>query len=143
MRVPSHTNSGGMPVNMTPMIDVVFQLIVFFTATSTMAKTEVNLTLELPVAEKGTDQDVASQKKKITANVLASGEVFVGGRVVRAADFQEIITAELAQHSADDVEVQFRCDREAPYRAVEPLLLVCAKKGVWQVSFAVKRAEQK
>ncbi len=143
MKLPNANRHSGMPINMTPMIDVVFQMIVFFTATSTIAKTEFNLTVELPVAEKGKDQDDVSQKKKITANVVAGGDVFIGGRPVRAAEFQDILTAELAQRPADQLEVQFRGDREAPYSSVEPLLLVCAKKGVWQVSFAVKRAEQR
>ena len=143
MRVPSHVSSGGMAINMTPMIDVVFQLIVFFTATSTIAKTEFNQSLELPVAEKGKDREETTQKKKITANVVASGEVYLGGRRTNPREFQDILQAELAQHPADQLEVQFRADREAPYAAVEPLLLACARKGVWQVSFAVKRPEQK
>ena len=143
MRVPSYVSSGGMAINMTPMIDVVFQLIVFFTATSTIAKSEFSQNLELPVAEKGKDREESTRKKKITANVVATGEVYVGGRMTSAAEFQEILQAELAQHPADQLEVQFRADRAAPYSAVEPLLLACARKGVWQVSFAVKRPEQK
>ena len=142
MRVPTQTGSGGMSINMTPMIDVVFQLIVFFTATSTIAKGEFGQRVELPAAEKGKDRDESTQKKKITANVLSSGEVSVGGRTTNAAEFQEILQAELAQHSANQLEVQFRADRAAPYCAVEPLLLACARKGVWQVSFAVKRPDQ-
>jgi biopolymer transport protein ExbD len=132
-----------MTVNMTPMIDVVFQLIVFFTATSTIAKTEFSQNLELPVAEKGKDREETTQKKKITANVTASGEVFLGGRRTNAKEFQEILVAELAQHAAEQLEVQFRADREAPYAAIEPMLLACARQGVWQVSFAVKRPEQR
>ncbi len=143
MRTPSLTSHGTMSINMTPMIDVVFQLIVFFTATSTIAKSEFSQTVELPTAEKGKDRDVASQKKKITANVVADGTVYVAGRVTNAAAFQEILRAELAQHAADRLEVEFRADRSAPYRAVEPLLLACARSGVWQVSFSVKRPEQK
>ena len=143
MRVPSHVSSHGMAINMTPMIDVVFQLIVFFTATSTIAKNELSQNLELPVAEKGKERDETSQKKKITANVSATGEMYLGGRRTNAQEFQEILQAELAQHPADQLEVQFRADREASYAAVEPLLLACARKGVWQVSFAVKRPEQK
>ncbi len=143
MRTPSVTQSGTMPVNMTPMIDVVFQLIVFFTATSTIAKNEFTQNLELPVAEKGKDRDETSQKKKITANVLATGEIFVAARLVNAHSFQELLQAELQQHEPAQLEVLFRADREAPYGIVEPLLLACARKGVWQVSFAVKRPDQK
>ena len=143
MRVPSVGHSSGMSINMTPMIDVVFQLIVFFTATSTIAKNEFSQTVELPVAEKGKDRDESSLKRKITANVVASGEVFVSGRPVGAAEFQDVLRAELAQYPAAQLEVQFRADRAAPYGAVQPLLLVCARTGVWQVSFVVKPLVQR
>ena len=143
MRIPSRARSGAAPINMTPMIDVVFQLIVFFTATSTLAKNEFDQNIALPVAEKGKEREETSQKKKITANVLATGEVFIAGRRTNARSFQDLLQAELDQHPPDQLEVQFRADREAAYGVVEPLLLVCAKKGVWQVSFAVKRPDQK
>ena len=143
MRPPRTNASGGMPINMTPMIDVVFQLIVFFTATSTIAKSEFGQAVELPLAVKGKDREESTQKKKLTANVVASGEVFVSGRITDAVEFERILRAELAEHSADQLEVQFRADREAPYGAVQPLLLACARTGVWQVSFAVKRPDRK
>ena len=142
MRAPRASQYSGMSINMTPMIDVVFQLLVFFTATSTIAKNEFSQTVKLPVAEQGRDRDESSQKKKVTANVVATGEVYVAGRSVGAAEFQDILRAELAQHPAEQLEVQFRSDRAAPYGAVQPLLLICARAGVWQVSFAVKRPEK-
>jgi biopolymer transport protein ExbD len=130
-----------MSISLTPMIDVVFQLIVFFTATSTIAKNEFTQTVELPLAERGVDREDSS-KKKITVNVVAGGEVYVGGQVTDTADFENLLRAELAEYQADQIEVQFRADRAAPYGAVEPLLLACARAGVWQVSFAVKPPDQ-
>src|SRR5437773_5737045 len=107
MRLPN-TRQYGMPINMTPMIDVVFQLIVFFTATSTIAKTEFNQDVHLPVAETGKDRGPVTQTKKITANVTADGAVMIAGRAVDTAAFQEILASELAQYSADQIEVLFR-----------------------------------
>ena len=156
MRPPSMSQSGGMSINMTPMIDVVFQLIVFFTATSTFVNSEFGKKVDLPNAEKGRDRDLSSLKKKITVNIVdrqkadpnasrnsrPGFDVFVGASPITPARFQAILKAELAERSAEELEVQFRADRSAPYRIVEPLLLACAKAGVWQVSFAVKPAER-
>jgi biopolymer transport protein ExbD len=139
MRLPTFQSSGGTAVSMTPMIDVVFQLIVFFTATSTIVKSEFSQTVDLPVAEKGKDRVEQASAKKITVNVDPRGFVNVAGRRVDATAFQELLTAELEQRSPDDIEVELRADRSAPYRAVEPILLVCARNGVWRVSFSVKR----
>lgn len=141
MRLPNTHLYRGMPINMTPMIDVVFQLIVFFTATSTIAKTEFGQ-IELPAAEKGRDRDETSRMRRITANVMADGSIVVAGRTLDRVGFHEILSAELAERPADQIEVQFRADRSAPYGSVEPLLVECARSGIWQVSFTVKRPDQ-
>ena len=39
------------------------------------------------------------------------------------------------------LQVRIRSDRSVPYRFVEPILLACARAGIWDVSFAVYRAE--
>ena len=35
------------------------------------------------------------------------------------------------------LEVRIRSDRTVPYRIVEPLMVACARSGVWRVTFAV------
>ena len=40
------------------------------------------------------------------------------------------------------LEVRIRSDRNVPYRVVEPVLLACARSGVWNVTFAVIRGQQ-
>ena len=47
MRVPSNLRSGSLGFNMTPMIDVVFLLIIFFLVSSHLAKQEVQMPLPL------------------------------------------------------------------------------------------------
>ncbi len=53
MKVPTQLNSGEVDFNMTPMIDVVFLLIIFFLVSTHLAKQEAQLELPLPVAESG------------------------------------------------------------------------------------------
>ena len=55
MRVPSRVLSHQVGFNMTPMIDVVFQLIIFFLLSSHLAKQETQLPLPLPEAISGRD----------------------------------------------------------------------------------------
>ena len=50
MRVPTRSVSGEVGFNMTPMIDVVFQLIIFFLLSSHLAKQEKEVPLPLPVS---------------------------------------------------------------------------------------------
>jgi biopolymer transport protein ExbD len=39
------------------------------------------------------------------------------------------------------LQVRIRSDRSAPYQFVEPIMLACARAGIWDVSFAVYRPE--
>ena len=141
MRAPNFKTARPSPVNLTAMIDVVFLLIVFFTATNTMVRNEYTDDLDLPVATQGKALESNRSKKKITANILPNEEAYIAGILMTPQRFQELLQAELKQHPADHLEVQLRADRMTPYRAVEPLLLVCARSGVWQVSFAVREPE--
>jgi len=39
--------------------------------------------------------------------------------------------------TAPPLEVRIRCDRKVPYSVVEPIMIACARQGVWKVTFAV------
>ncbi len=139
MRVPSYVRSGEVGFNMTPMIDVVFQLIIFFLVSSHLAKQEVHLELPLPTAESGKApaDDAAA---RVTINVLADGRLLLAGKPVAAADVQRRLSEQRAAQG-QDMEVRIRSDRAAPYNLVEPILLAAARAGVWNVTFSVYREE--
>ena len=135
MRVPRLLRTGEAGINMTPMIDVVFQLIIFFLVSSHLAKQEVQLKLPLPEAATG-ERESDPNAPRLTVNVLADGSLLLAGRTVAAAE----IGARLRERLADlgpAAEVRVRCHREVPYASVEPLLVACARAGVWNVAFAV------
>lgn len=140
MRVPTYDTSERERINLTPMIDVVFQLIVFFIATSSMARTEYVQEVEVPSAREGQPQVLEAERRKITLNVLKDGAVIVAGEKVSARQFEQMLAAEVKDYGAENIEVLIRADREAVYAGVEPYLLACARAGVWNVGFSVKRA---
>lgn len=137
MRIPSHTTSGSVGFNMTPMIDVVFQLIIFFLLSSHLARQETHLPLPLPTADSG-QQDLAEERPRLTVNVLADGTLLLASRPVTPEELVERLRERKGVHG-DDLEVRIRSDRGVPYARVEPILLSCARAGIWNVSFAVYR----
>ena len=124
-------------MNMTPMIDVVFLLIIFFLVSSHLAQQESQYQLDLPLAMSGT-VPVPSETRSVTINVLSDGRVIVGGQAVDAAQLESRLRHE-ADRIGRDLEVRIRTDRRVPYPTVEPVMLACAKAGVWNVKFAVYR----
>jgi biopolymer transport protein ExbD len=124
-------------INMTPMIDVVFQLLIFFLLTNHLSRQEVSAELVLPTAESG-DEAADDQTPRATVNILPDGQIQLGGQPLAAAELTNRLRAENLKH-AGGLEVRIRADRTVPYELVEPVLAACAAAGVWDVKFAVLR----
>ena len=135
MRAPTRNTERGAAMNMTPMIDVVFLLIIFFLVSSHLARQETQLEIDLPTAGVGEDP-VESTRRRVTINVLPDGKTLLAGEPTDAI----ALTARLAyeqQQAQGDLQVRIRGDRAANYATIQPLLVACAKAGVWDVTFAV------
>ena len=135
MRIPARAISSDVGFNMTPMIDVVFQLIIFFLLSSHLAKQETQLPLPLPAAASGTRQ-AADNRPRLTVNVLADGTLLVANHPINSNDLAALLRERLAAHG-DDLEVRIRGDRGVLYSRVEPVLLACVQAGIWNVAYAV------
>ena len=139
MKIPSFSKGGEVGFNMTPMIDVVFQLIIFFLVSSHLAKQEVQFKLPLPTAQSGI-KETPSEKPRLTVNVLADGTLLLAGRQVTADELRTRLT-ERQKDLGKDLEVRIRGDRSTAYKHVEPVMLSCARAGIWNVSYSVFRKE--
>lgn len=141
MRVPNNLSRGSLGFNMTPMIDVVFLLIIFFLVSSHLAKQEVELELDLPSAGSGQRPD-ANDIRRVVVNVLPeqdeAARIVVGGRRIATDELARLIRFE-SERSTGHLEVRIRADRKVPYRMVEPIMVACAREGVWRVTFSVVR----
>ena len=139
MNIPRRDPGRGVGFDMTPMIDVVFQLIIFFLVSSHLAKQEAQTKLPLPIATSGKEQ-TDDTAPRLTVNLHADGSVMLGSGVVTPHELGERLAAKRAAVGTG-LEVRIRSDRNVPYRVVSPILLACAKAGIWNVTFAVYRPE--
>ena len=136
MRIPTRQREHGLRFNITPLIDVIFLLIIFFLAATHFVRSETTEPVDLPEALRP-DEDTDEQPRRLVVTVTADGELHVGGRTVGVEDIERMLHSGLEQHRAD-FEVRIRADRTARYHAVEPILLTCARAGVGRVKFAVR-----
>ena len=135
MRLPTRTIRGRVTMNMTPMIDVVFLLIIFFLVSSHLARQETQVALDLPTASTGEALE-ESTLQRITLNVMPDGTVLLAGQPIEPQELATKLRFE-QDRSGDELEVRIRGDREVPYSIIEPLLVACAEAGVWNVTFGV------
>ncbi|PQO40150.1 ExbD/TolR family protein [Blastopirellula marina] len=139
MKVHANLRPGQFDFNMTPMIDVVFLLIIFFLVSSHLAKQESQLPLPLPTAETGTEI-VDDQRPRVVVNVEKDGRILLAGKSVTLEEIGQRLQVQ-RNRDGDDLEVRIRCDRSVPYEFVKPIMLAAAEAGVWNVNFAVIRPE--
>ncbi len=137
MKIPSYVGGRGVDFNMTPMIDVVFLLIIFFLVSSHLAKQEVQMQLPLPDARSGTQAE-DSQLPRLVVNISAGGQIRMAGRQLTLEQFQERLVKRREKYG-QDLEVRIRSDRSVPYRNINPVMRRCAETGIWNVTFAVYR----
>ena len=140
MRVPLTKSRSRLEMNMTPMIDVVFLLIIFFLVSSHLQKQEAHAELDLPSAETG-NENIQTDNRTLTVNISsrqANFQIAFGARIVPPSKLVSQLRGEL-KRAKGKLEVRIRGDRTIPYRVVEPILASCAELNIWNVQFAVIR----
>ncbi len=140
MRIPSSAGRSSLQFNMTPLIDVVFQLLIFFLVSSHLARQEAQMALPLPSAASGAESRAEDERPRITLNVLADGALVLVGRRIQPTQLEERLRGVVAEEGAE-VELRVRADRDVPYRHVEPVLVASSRAGLSNVTFAVIDSE--
>lgn len=120
-------------VDLTPLIDVVFQLVIFFMISSTF-KTTPGIALDLP--DSYTAEAVSVAELNIIA--LSDDEVYVNKVLTTAEGAEAVIRAELEGLSVEDVQSTLEAGAEAPYQLVIGLLDALRKNGIDAVGLATR-----
>ena len=125
------------PANMqlAPMIDIVFLLLIFFIVTWQFTKSETELSVSVPTAREGADPE--RQSGEIVINILAEGTIRVEGATV---DLEQLL-AKLAPIAAafENQPVRIRGDGGVEYQRIVEVIDTCQKAGIWNISFATQR----
>ena len=135
MRIPTRNQDRGFTFNITPLIDVVFLLIIFFLVASHFIRNETVEQIELPLASQGKDDDESTNRLVVT--VVPSGDLMSGTTAITPEEFERHLQLLIAKNGTGPTELRIRADRSVLYSRVEPLLLMAARNGVTRVRFAV------
>ena len=124
-------------LQLAPMIDVVFLLLIFFLVTWAFARFETELDVRVPVAKEGADPN--RQVGEIIINVKRDGTLVLEGQAISNAAMLERMSS-IARHYKD-VAVILRGDRQTSYENIVNVLDLCRQAGIWNVAFATDRPE--
>ncbi|MCP4834169.1 MAG: biopolymer transporter ExbD [Phycisphaera sp.] len=124
-----------LPLDMTPMIDIVFQLLIFFLVTAQLSQYS-RADLDLP-EEAGEKTDEASEAGLII-NVLADGTLEIASAEISVEELR-ILAIDLVAESDGSVSPArplVRADRNAPTASLNKVLSTLQRAGIPAVRIA-------
>ena len=123
-------------LDMTPMIDVVFELIIFFVVTLVEAQKK-DETIELEDGQHGivlVPEELPPSHMQIDIG-LRNGKprISMGDRDITPAEISRRVTERVRKYK--DFPVLVRADFAVPHSAVKQVMDACTSAGIWKISF--------
>jgi biopolymer transport protein ExbD len=136
--MPLKTQTDELPaLNLTPMIDVVFLLIIFFMAASKFAEVEADIELQLP--EVAAAAPLTSAPKQRTVSVERDGQVNLDGDIVSLGELTSRLAS--AQREYSQLSVVIRGDAQCDFQYVAAALSACKDANISELGITVKLAQ--
>ncbi|HOX05841.1 MAG TPA: biopolymer transporter ExbD [Planctomycetota bacterium] len=130
-------------LQMTPMIDIVFLLVIFFLCTAEVCKLELDPAVTLPVAFRASPE---TGDHRLVVNVGRDGGIRVMSAAYAPGELRRLIAEEAARQPAPDggtaLAVKIRADADAPYRHVSEVMAACRDAGVRRLAFGASPGEE-
>ncbi len=124
--IRSKGSETGVSIELTPIIDMVFLLLIFFLVATTFHQTEREMQVALPAAISA--GPITATLREIIINVDAEGRIIVSGRTIGADELRSLIERAVAVNPQQKVTV--RGDRTTAYANIVRVLDVCKGSGV-------------
>ncbi len=135
MRLTRHRRATIAEMDMTPMIDIVFLLLIFFMTVTQVSELNKER-LELPKLAGAEDQ----KHTTLTVNVDDSGDVLVSGNHITIAHLLTLVSIELAKLGDDPsrLTIVLRADERGNCRTVNQIVNALGRLQVTRLRIAVQ-----
>lgn len=124
--------------NITPLLDILLVLIIFFILTWSFSRDERDLTIQVPTAKHA--EPSRPVPGEIIINVLPDGTINLNQRVLSEQELEEILARVIRDFPEQAIIV--RADGNVPYRNIIAILDIASAANVRNISFATRPEEQ-
>ena len=128
-------NSEGCETNMTPMIDVVFQLIIFFIVTINLSEAK-DEEVQLEFGKHGQEVETSSQadSSAMIIDVGPKGRISTSNMTIDIPRLRHMLKNRYAKFG-DSFQVWVRGDYRATHKYVRKIMDACAEENIGRVTF--------
>jgi len=127
MNVQIDRGSALATLNLTPLIDVVFLLLIFFLVATKFAEEERELKVMLPEASEA--QPLVQTPRELVVNIDAEGRYVVRGQVLDIPQLEEVLHRTWVNNPAH-ATVIIRADRRVGWQYVVAAINACLKNNI-------------
>jgi len=122
--------------DLTPMIDIVFLLIVFFMTVANIV-TARRVEIDVPVAEEAAIPE--SQENRESVTIAVDGTVYLGATEIALDDLKAVVAEGVLR--SPGYQVLLRVDATTPYSFTREVMAACASVGATNIIFATHQSE--
>jgi biopolymer transport protein ExbD len=120
-----------LDMNLAPLIDIVFLLLIFFMVASTLNMNEVQATIQLP----GTNTVEGKSIKEIVLYITKEGQVFLEKEKIGWEQLPDILYEYLTENETKEVTVY--ADREADFQYIVNMLDLANQLKIDHIQFSL------
>lgn len=121
-------------LNMTPLIDVVFLLLIFFLVATRFEQEDRELDVVLPSASEAKPMTVAPEE--LFVNIAKDGKIFVGGKVLSEEELLRLLEQTAVNRVGQSVII--RADERVQFFYVAMVMNLCNRAGIFDYTVATK-----
>lgn len=125
-------------IQMAPLIDIIFLLLIFFMAASIFYQLETEINITVPTAKESTD--IKRAPGEIIINIRKDGDVVVNQRKMSYEELDRMLKRVSELYKGQPVII--RADKETYHKNVIKVLDLCAGADIWNVSFATMKEKE-
>lgn len=129
-----HKHEESMELNLTPMIDIVFQLVIFFILNVSMDEISTDERIRLAMAPHGTAVE-KKDPREIPVDLDDQGRISIAKAFLSEPVLRNVMKKAVSQYG-QTTPVIIRADGKTRHEDVKRVMDACTAAGIWKIKFA-------
>ena len=119
-------------LELTPLVDVVFLLLIFFMVSTAFVDFPRQMDISLPASKSAQPE---TEPSKIEVEMNSAKQIFLNGKEVTVSELEKVLTD---IQGKDKAQALIRADKNLPYGDVVQVMGILQAEGILDISFAIK-----